>query len=439
MVIKKGIYDPKKLVVSIVSNEEELVPEFDKQIYVDGCVSILISYEDIDFYSYDEIKYNKYYYHPNVDIRYDTDYRTNDFMKLFGISAFFDSIFQVKNSISFKQNGEWFSFTTNSEYVIQVILDGNHKHARLFLKDDTDYFYRFKRGKVKYKKINNIFLPKPDVISYELLDYFLFEGYDFYEDDTTFDISKSKDEIRKVLVGLEYYFVGTSIYDTARDIDIYTTDKDFNEVSQRLHDSGFEKIERVAGHFGHMFKDKYTNAKIDLVRSPYEDFIEPIKDNNADPLLMYFIQVNYYTSICKDNLSDLFKMWRFNKLLETAHKLGISDKRNSFYKNTYIEPARFQKYYDVFSHPEADEVIEDPDNSSIKYSSVDKDGYRYVAIKSKYGSQLVKFELPYIIKDFTIIDDGGTAEITIKLNDDNTSFRLRFIQDYILLKFKIDE
>lgn len=436
MVVRKSTYDSKSL---YTLNEEDYDFEFDTQYYVNGNLSLLISFEDINLHSYEDINFSKYYYHPNDDVYYN-NFRASDFLKMFGVRNFFGSIFQVKNSISFKQNGEWFSFITDAEYVLQPIVDGKYKHVRIFLKNNDNHFYKFKKGNIEFKKINKVFLPKPSVISYDLLDYYLFEGYDFYVKDRYFDITESKKDIRESLKGLDYYFVGTSIYNEARDIDIYVNENDFEEASDRLDNSGFPKIDWTPGHFGHMFEDKYTDAKVDLIVSPYSDYSEVIdENNNADPLLMYFIQTNYYTSICKDELIDLFKMWRFNKLLETSNKLGLHDKNNSYFKNTYVEPERFQKYFDIFSHSKSEEVIINPDNPTIKFSCIKLDEYYYTAIKSKHGTQLITFELPYTISELEVLDDNGVDEVLTKEVDNGTFFRLRFLKDYTLLKFKVDE
>jgi len=438
MTIQRGLYDLGSSIT--ISEENKWDIEFEKRIYVDGWKTILISFEDIDLYSHDELNYSKYYYHPNKDIRYDA-FKSTKWLRAFDLPVFFSPNYLVSNSISFKINGKWISFSTNAEYILQPIIDGHHTHVRLFMKKDPDLFYKWIEGRVEYKKINKVFLPKPSIISCELLDYYLFKGYDFYETNTFFDIQKGKDDIRVALKGLEYYFVGTSIYDNARDIDIYIHKKDFKEAVRRLEKSGFEKLSWRPSYGGTMFKDKYTSAKIDVIESPYSNYIEPIdKEHNADPLLMYFIQVNYFASICYDNLSEFFKIWRFNKLLETGKKLDILDGVSSHrFVNSYIRETRFQKYYDVFSHPEAIQDLYKPDNPVIKFNTVKIKNKYYTVVKSKHRTQLIHFNLPYTIKNLNIIDAEGVGKVVTIQESSNTKFQLMFLDDYILFSYERDE
>jgi len=440
MKVSKGIYDIGREVN--ILEEEDYDITFDKRVDTNGWECFLIPFEDIDLYGHDEINFSKYYYHPNTDVYYNT-FKSDDYLKAFGLRVFFSPIYQVSNSISFKQNNEWASLTTNAEYVLQPIIDGHHKHVRIFLKKGSDLFYRWRAGKVEYKKINKVHLPKPNVISFPLLDYYLFKGYDFYDDNRFFDIRKSKEDIRKAGKELRYYFVGTSIYDEARDVDIYVHKGDFNEMCDRLEDDGFKKIDWSPSYQGSMFEDKYTKAKIDVITSPYSDYEEPIdENNNAEPLLMYFIQVNYYASIRYDNLTEFFKMWRFNKLLETAKKLGLQDGGNSYqeyFVDSYMSEERFQKYYDIFSHPNAVEQLYRPDNPTIWFNSVKIADDYYIAVKSKHKQQLVNLHIPYKIKNFEVIDEGNIGRAVVSDIEGGTNIQLRFLENYALLKYNKDE
>ena len=434
MIIKKGIYDFEKL---IILNESEYTPELDVREVPKNNTCLLISFEDIDLYTYDEISYSKFYYHPNVDISYNS-FRPNEFMKHFNAQNFFDVIYQINNSISFKILGEWYSFVTNSEYFLQFIIDGNHRHVRIFFKNSDVNFYKFIKGRKKFKRINTVYLPEPNVVSYPMMDYFLFEGYRFYKDNLP-NIREIKEQISSILSGLNYYYVGTSIYDHARDIDIYIHDKDFIEATERLSNTGYNKININSEDGRLMFEIPNSSIKLDLLTSLYSEFIEPTLNNQADPLFMYFIQLNYYASIQYDNISPLFKSFRYNKFLDTCNKIGIDNKRSNHYNNIYLDKPRFNKYYEIFSDKNSEELIHVPDNAMAKFSCIKTGDWYYYAIKSKYFKQLVKFDLPFRAIECTVVDGDGCDEVIFNNEAQYTSVRFRFLEDYALIKFKKNE
>jgi hypothetical protein len=428
-----GSYDKKNL---MVMDEHPVTYTLDERYSPEINQSLLIAFEDIDIYSHIPINYSKYYYHPNQTMSYLTN-RTTKFLNELGIYNFFETNFQVNNSISFKIKNEWYSFITNSEYILQPIVDFNNKHVRIYFNKNSDCFYKIVKGKRKFKKINKIELPMPTIFSYDLIDLYLFEGYDFIEDVELPNITDIKEDLRDILNGLDYYFVGTSIYDQARDIDIFIPPTQYEDAMQRLNNK-YEKIKDSDGHLGCLFKTN-LNLKIDLMPSPYGDEVLSVNNNSATPLFMYFIQANYYVSIKSDNVSDLFKIWRFNKLLETGNSLGILKIRNNYFQNTFLLKDRFKLYYDIVSNKDSNELVDIFEVGVAKLVRYKLNNYYYIIIKSLHPGQSLRFEIDEKFKNIKVLDDTSISTLTTRHNVNNTEFNIHNLNGYVLIECEMYE
>lgn len=404
-------------------------------------LGFVFEYDDILVSNVNDINPQKLYYKPYDEVRVD-EYELTDFRKSFDFYNFWAPTYITQNGISFKSNGEWFTFLTNAEYVLQSQVGFDSYKCHIYFNNTRENnFYKIVKGKYKTKTTSPIRLPKPDWVSNEIVDYFIMDNYRFMDDQCGFPLKEEKKRLNKILEGLDYYYIGTSILDHAKDIDIYVNESDYSEAAKRLLKSGYTKNPFSYAFTGSIFRpDDESKPKLDLVYSPYSKFPEPKdSDHNANPLFMYFLQGILYCSISHDNLSPLYKAWRFNKVLETKQTFGIDNHQyeSTRFMNAIFDNDRFDVYFDLLNDNDYT-IVNDQVEIGLNgdHLHIKKDGNEYIIVKSKYLDQVIYVNLPFRISDMNVLDLSEDCK-NISSENFESSSQLVFngINDFSLVQF----
>jgi hypothetical protein len=428
-----GVYNTSDL--SLVS-EKYTELKINEMYSIKPKTSLLISYEDVDINSYIPITPSKYYYHPTKTLSYSHQNGSTEYMNELGMFGFFYTNILTHNFINFKVNGEWYTIITNDEFTLQFIYDGNNRHFRIYFKGGDSAYFKVLNGLNKFKRSINTELPKPSILSTNLMDYYLFEGCRFYTP-TFSNIVNLKKKISDILSDFKFMFVGTSIYDEARDVDIFIHSKDIQTASNVLSQH-FSEIYHTPGHFGYLFYDNETSVKIDLLPSMYSNFnIGVNEDNSVDELTMYMIQSIYYLSSTHQNLSDMYRSWKFNKVIETAYRLDVLHTEYGYYNNSFISNERFELYDDVISNTKSNEVVEFPTIYNCKSACYKIGNTFYLMLKSLYFNQTINFNIDGGVNHIKVIDSSDIDTLIYNVDGDTTKVRIDNLNGYALISYEI--
>lgn len=419
-------------------DEVYTIPKSDKP---SQCISF--THDDLIVSNVDGYNPQKLYYRPNKPITV-LDFESTEFMESFDMFNFWAPVYITTNSINFKVQDEWYTLYTNGEYVLQIIVGFDKETTNLYFNNIEDgIFFKVVKGKYKSKPINTVYIPKPTQTSNKLIRYFIMDNYRFLQDQGGFYIKDIKDDLNFILDGLDYYYIGTSIKDHAKDIDIHIKKSDYKTAVDRLDKEGWFNRDYDYDFNGTVFgHPTIKNLKLDLLVSPYSKFQEPLEDDGhtADPLFMYFIQANLFCSINHDNLSSVYKEWRFNKLLETRKEFEIQrdsiNTNKKHFKNTFIERDRFNIYFDLLNDNDYNVLNDDVTyglNSDILH--IKKNGVEYLIVYSKYLNQIVFVNLPFNITDVEGVDYDDVKNVTIKDEGETTQIRFQGVNNFATIKF----
>ena len=403
---------------------------------IDDNSGVVIPIDDVELSPHEEIRPAKVYYYPNEDI-YAYDFKKTEFRKSFDFYTFFHPTYITTPSFNFKYNGQDYTFLTNCEYALKFVFnDGVKLHIYFNADGNTNKIFKIEVGKKSYPAKFNVYIPPVDIVSYKLLDYLIFGNYRFFDKSQLPNIVEKKKWLIELLDGLDFYFIGTSIFEHARDIDIHINERDFDEAVKRLDKSVISYNDKV-NYDGKQYRLS-PDIKLDVINSPYSSFTEPKIGHDADPLLMYFIQTNYYCSIVKDHVSDLFKEYRYSKLLDTQAKVGLDFSRYKQFDNlfSYIENERLFMYLDIINNNDICEVfanIKSEKNIDTKLFCLN-DIY-YLIVSSKYNIAVSsKVTVPIDFTTFKVLDGDAVTEVGMVCENNNTCISFRNLTNYMMIE-----
>lgn len=392
-------------------------------------------FDEIKLRESDDVRYSKVYYYANENV-YANDVKKTEFKRSFGFYTFFDPEYITRPGFVFKLNGEWYHFITNCEFALQFAITENEKKVHIYFNPDENNktIYKIAKG---YKELHPkyfVYMYELDNLTSMLMNYFLFDGIRFLPKKDLPYVAEEKKKLIEVLKGLDFYFIGTSIYDYAKDIDIHINEKDAKEAIQRLDKLEYFKND-LTGYSGCQYKNEKTGINIDLMISPYSNFVESKIGYDAEPLLMYFIQVNYFCSIFNDNLTTLFKEYRYNKVRISQKTIGINFEKYGQYVNQVIPNERLVNYIETINNLNKTKIIHE--NNIFRYMIMVDDEWEYLVVSMKnkiYTDATIK--LPYNVTDLTVIDDTNNLTALVTNKENEIDINLSGIDYVAAIKYK---
>lgn len=426
--IKTGISYDGRFITDITA------PSFKNKVFpIKEQYMVEIPFDEIKLRESDEVRHSKVYYFPNENV-YANNVKKTEFKKSFHFYSFFDPEYITRPGFVFKLKGEWYHFITNCEFALKFVITNDEKKVHICFNSENNDRAIYKIGKGHKELLPKYFLYmyELDAITPMLMNYFLFDGIRFLPKNDLPYIADEKKKLIELLDGLNFYFMGTSIYDYARDIDIHVSDDDYDEVVNRMELAGYTK-NKIKGYTGTQYAN--NEIKIDVVLNPYSNFPEAVDDYHANHLLMYFIQLNYFCSIAKDIVTTLFKEYRYNRLLITQKKMGIDFEKYGQYVKQIISNERTVKYVDNINNVKIKEINS---NNVYRYTILTDGKWEYLAVSMKEAIPInAKITIPYSIRDFEVLDDVDNLSISMYHDTDKTNIVFSNVDHVALIRYKV--
>lgn len=446
----------KKYISQLINNDVDINIDENKSYILNFSNSNDISFIGLQFLvknaHFNELKnteYTKQYHYKVSDSIYNEDFSKNNLLNRFSLKDFFDFYHISTNYFEFEYtDNKKYYLISNEEFVVDFEYYHDDISCNVYFKNNTKYDViicsedNFKHYKNKITR-RNILIPKPSVITYDILDYYIFGGIRFSD---THNIQEYTDFIKKdiknLFNGLNYYFCGSSLFkNNAKDMDIYVGDEaSYISIEGILNNhTEYSQIERTDNTIRYLHNKSKT--KLDIIK---ECVTYSIENNELSLRDLYLDLCHAYVNTAYSNGSDFRKKYRYNKILELYDTQKFSTKVSAwnhsnfdYYENIV---ANFDNYYNLINDSQYDDIAITHTNSCI-CKLLYKNSFYYLIVKPKVRkTDRFKINIPFLICDIEILtNDNISRDILFIKNNETTDIEINIIHKYCLLKFKKNE
>ena len=396
-------------------------------------MGLSIPIDTVYFNSHEELQMDKVYYYPNTEVKA-LEYEATDFRQKFGLWEFFDPVYITSPSFSFMKDGKTYTFLTNCEYTMKFVFTREGIHLNLYFNVDTERrIIKLERGLKSYPSKYKVYLPPLEVVSYDIFDYLVFDNFTLSDVTQLPNIRKEKEWLESLFKDLDFQFIGSSVYDYARDLDVYINPTDFEIAVQRLTGAGM--ICDIL-HNNQIAKTTFSNnIGVDLIVYPTNTFSDMVEENSKQ-LIAYYIQTIYACDYLIKNHTILFSKYRLNKVMNTQKKMNMNHIHYSSYKEYTVSSVRSSLYLDLIKNGSVlycglDLGI----NKEASFKIIQYEKEYYLILKNKGNNPInTNLQLPFLVNTFEVVD--GNNYIDIIQENDGSSLLFVGLNDYLILKLK---